>query len=263
MLLSPELRQTFSALWVEGDGNCFWRAVSKALWGADEYWRQLKLVVLGWSSVNVEALVGTGGVLHVNAIHYDEAIHMRHTYRGPNGEIDHRRDDYASMLRENIARFCGDRIWGGDLCGILVAEMLGVVVKTAIPTDMLARRRVDAPGGREPTRGSGRKGTTFSDQRLSRSDVPTRGRKNIIVLGGRGDPEIVVEEIAVTVITGLAGHVSGDGTFPDISMIRADTDIRGSLQHYAAIVSKDRHVRRPLPMDQVAPPLFKKFVSDC
>lgn len=31
LLLTPELRKTFAALWVEGDGNCFWRAVSKAL----------------------------------------------------------------------------------------------------------------------------------------------------------------------------------------------------------------------------------------
>lgn len=79
MLLPPELRNTFLALWVEGGGNCFWRAVSKALWGAGKYWRQLKLVVLGWCSLNVEALVGESGPLHLNTHHHEEHIHVKST----------------------------------------------------------------------------------------------------------------------------------------------------------------------------------------
>ena len=130
MLLTLELRQTFAALWVKG-GNCFWRAVSKALLG--EYWCQLKLVVLEWSSVNVESLVGKVGPLHLNNRHYEQHIHVQYMYRDADGKPNEQFDDYASMLLANIAWLCGPKRWGGDLSGILVAERLGVVMKMPIP----------------------------------------------------------------------------------------------------------------------------------
>lgn len=116
MILTPELRQTFVALWVEGDGNCFWRSLAGALWGTGKYWRQLKLAVLAWSAVNVEALVGKGGPLFENGIHYTNDIHQKHVYRGPNEEIDHTRDDYASMLLETIAKFSRKQRMGWESC---------------------------------------------------------------------------------------------------------------------------------------------------
>ncbi|CAM9257807.1 unnamed protein product [Pylaiella littoralis] len=114
-LLTPELRKIFAALWVPGDGNCFWRAVRRALWGSDEYWCQLKLAVRGSCSVNVEALVGECGPLYLNGLHYEEQIHVRYVYRGADGRVDHKRDDYSSMLLENIGWFCANKMGWGPL----------------------------------------------------------------------------------------------------------------------------------------------------
>lgn len=223
MLLPPELRLKFAALWVAGDGNCFWRSVARALWGTDEYWRQLKLVILAWSSVNTEALVGKSGPLFENANHYDEAVHVRHVYRGPSGEKDHSRDDYASMLLENVANFCENKVWGGCLGTVLVAERLGVVVKMLNPNDMRARIRADAMGANATgvaPRGTASYGRDeFGDNRNSFTQVPTGGRKEIILRGVSDEADIVVEEIAIT-LTSSGGAVVGDGGLSDIPIYR-------------------------------------------
>lgn len=124
---------------------------------------------------------------------------------------------------------------------------------------MSARRRAEAGGG-GTAHGVGGRGGDFSDNRISRRHEPMGGCKSIVVLGVSGEPEIVVEEIAVTIVTGSASYVCGDGTFPSISGIQASDANIYSGKHYAAVVSKNRHVRPPLPMDQVAPPLFTRFV---
>ncbi|CAM9288400.1 unnamed protein product, partial [Laminaria digitata] len=61
-LITAELRELFVAMHVEGDGNCFWRSVAMAIWGTDEKWRQLKLMVLGWATAHANSLVGEGGI---------------------------------------------------------------------------------------------------------------------------------------------------------------------------------------------------------
>lgn len=260
-LLTPELRKTCVALWVEGDGNCFWRSCARVLWGTDLYWRQLKLVVLAWSSVNVGVLVGEGGLLFRNGLHYDDDVHCRHVYRGPDGKRDDDRDNYASMLQEQVAKFCQDRKWGGDLAGILTTERLGVVLKMASPVDMRARKRADA-GLDKAKNYSGRYGLDhFEDQRYSLVKVPSGGRKEITVRGASGEPDIVVDEIAIALV-GYSEARVGDGGLSDIPVISADTP-QPQLVHYAAIVSTDPdvHVRRPLRMDIVGPSLWTKFVS--
>lgn len=231
--------------------------------GAVRYrcWRQVKLVVLSWSSVNVEVLAGESGPLFENDRHYDDEVHRRHVYKDPSGKHDHKRDDYASMLLENIARFCINR-WGGDLTGILVSERFGVVLKMPSPLDMPARKRADAKLDR-PSNTTGRYGLVhFDDQRHSLVKVPTGGPKEIIVRGVSGEPDIVVDEIAITMAES-SDPVVGDGGLSTIPVISADTP-QPCLVHYAAIVSTDPdvHVRRPLPMRIVAPPLWTKFVSD-
>lgn len=263
MILTPELRKTFVALWVEGDGNCFWRSVARSLWGTDEYWRQLKLAVLAWSAVNVEALVGKGGALFENGVHYDSDIHEKHIYRGPNGKIDHTCDDYASMLLENIAMFCDNRKWGGCLAGVLLAERTGLVLKMPHPHDMRARIRADASGAAPVATASyGGFRDEFGDNRLSLLKVPTRGRKEILLRGVSGEPDIVVEEIAVT-LARCSSAVVGHGSLSDIPVIEADTNL-DHLSHFAAIVCTDPdvHIRRPFPMSKAGPPLHTKFVSD-
>lgn len=137
------------------------------LWGIDVYWRQLKLVVLAWSSVEVEVLVGDGGPLFENDKHHDGDIHCRHVQRGPDGKRDRGGGNYASMLLENVAKFCQNKQWGGDLAGILVPERLGVVLKMPSAKDMLSRKRADAQLD-QLTNYSGRYGLNhFHDNRHS------------------------------------------------------------------------------------------------
>lgn len=258
MVLTPNLRKTFAALWVEGDGNCFWRASAKALWGSDDYWCHLKLVVLGWSSINVEYLVGCGGPLHENGSHYEEHIHAKYIYRDESGGTDYRRDNYAAMLLENVGYFCPNRRYAGDITGILVAEALEVVFKMVVPVDMQARKREEAAGRVGPCRGTGRDGSVFGDNRHSRRVVPTR-RANITLRGAPGVNDVVIEELAVT-LTDCVGYFVGEAPPTHIPVIDAGTKL-GNLMHYAAVVNTDR-LRRPLPMSEVAPPLYSIYVSE-
>lgn len=166
---------------------------------------------------------------------------------------------YDSILLENIAWFCENERWGGDLSGVLVAERLGVVMKMPIPVDMLARKKIEAQGGVKPSRGRKRHGGDFGDRHHSRQEVPKGSRTGIMLRGVSGEADIIVEETAVTVTGG--GEYWVDGTFRDIKAIEAGTHF-GRLVPYTAIVSRDRRVRPPLPMHKVAPPLYTKFASD-
>lgn len=71
----------------------------------------------------------------------------------------------------------------------------------------------------------------------------------------------MVDEVAIALL-GHSTGVVGDCSLSDIPVISADTPGR-PLVHYAAMVSTDPdvHVRRPLTMRIVAPPLCTKFVS--
>lgn len=257
MTLPVELRETFAALWVAGDGNCFWRALSKALWGLDKCWRQLKLVVLSWSSVNVDALVGEGSPLHLNVLYFTAHIHVKY------GTANYERDNYAGMLMENVGWFCRNKRWCGDLGVVLAAEALGVAVKLVVPTDKLAREKVKAkgPASGEPAKGLGKKGCDFGDNRKSRWIQPT-DRTNITLRGGMGsEGDVVVEELAI-VLTDVCAHSVEEKALAAIAATDADSTFGvDTWVHFAAIASKDRARRPPLPMHEVAPPMFSQHVS--
>eukprot|EP00904_Undaria_pinnatifida_P011912 jgi/Undpi1/7851/HiC_scaffold_23.g10323.m1 len=254
MTLPVELRETFAALWVAGDGNCFWRALSKALWGLDKCWRQLKLVVLSWSPVNVDALVGEGSPLHLNVLYFTAHIHVKY------GTANYERDNYAGMLMENVGWFCRNKRWCGDLGVVLAAEALGVAVKLVVPTDKLAREKVKAkgPASGEPAKGLGKKGCDFGDNRKSRWIQPT-DRTNITLRGGMGsEGDVVVEELAI-VLTDVCAHSVEEKALAAIAATDADSTFGvDTWVHFAAIASKDRARRPPLPMHEVAPPMFSQ-----
>ena len=257
MTLPVELRETFAALWVAGDGNCFWRALSKALWGLDKCWRQLKLVVLSWSSVNVDALVGEGSPLHLNVLYFTAHIHVKY------GTANYERDNYAGMLMETVGWFYRNKRWCGDLGVVLAAEALGVAVKLVVPTDKLAREKVKAkgPASGEPAKGLGKKGCDFGDNRKSRWIQPT-DRTNITLRGGMGsEGDVVVEELAI-VLTDVCAHSVEEKALAAIAATDADSTFGvDTWVHFAAIASKDRARRPPLPMHEVAPPMFSQHVS--
>ena len=73
--LTAKLRKTYVAYWVTGGGNCFWRAIAKALWGSDQYWRQVKLVGLGWTAVYGRGLLGYADVKYVsNEVYCEHSV---------------------------------------------------------------------------------------------------------------------------------------------------------------------------------------------
>ncbi|CAM9890371.1 unnamed protein product, partial [Ectocarpus sp. 13 AM-2016] len=79
-MLNEDMRDVWVAMFVKGDGNCFWRAVAKVIWGNDCFWAQLKLVVLGWTAAHAEALVAESGPLFKDPRFYTTDIMGRHVF---------------------------------------------------------------------------------------------------------------------------------------------------------------------------------------
>lgn len=166
------------------------------------------------------------------------------------------------MLLESVAYFCPNKRWGGNLAGILVAEALGVVVKMVSPRGMVARKsrdKAEAAARVLPHTGAGRDGSLFEDQRHSKRVMPTHPEFITPQASGGYDSE-VVEEVAITAIAGdSCQFMVIDEVAASSSVLEADEEL-GTPNHYAAIVNVDG-VRRPLPLFEVAPPLYSRDVS--
>lgn len=257
--LAPALRKTFRALWVKGDGNCFWRSVSRVLWGCDEYWPQLKLVVLGWAFANVELLLGERVPSCLEGSQcFDEDIYEKHRRSLLDAQdSDQRRAAFAAILREHIARFCLDRAWGGPVCAIFVAERLGVVTKMIDPLDLLSRKRQDAQLSEVVRVENNHAG----DHRLSWQYIPSsKESKCVHVCGFGGGNKYVVEEIAIVSTASSYGLIK-HGSLTDTDVIKADSNLPNELDHFAALVPCAPHVRPPFPLFKAAPPLHPQNVS--
>lgn len=100
------LRGKYEAIHVEGDGNCYWRAVSMSIWGTQGNWRQVKLVILGWATANADALVGEGGVLHKCGKYYAGNIYEKHACLNEKNEHCSDLDNFKMMLLESVGLFC-------------------------------------------------------------------------------------------------------------------------------------------------------------
>ena len=257
-ILTPDLREAFAALWVKGDGNCLWRAVSRGLWGIDEYWLQLKLVVLGWGFENVEALLGERvPECFKNAGCYENDIYRKHdsSLAAAQSE-DQRVAAFAPLLREHIASRCANKAWGGPICAILVAERFGLVVKVIDPGDFLSRRERDA----QSHSGGCTDDDHFEDNRLSRQYTPSQKRNIVKVRGFDGEKDSLVHEVVVALCFSCV-PITGDSSLPD-TPVMAGGDKLPILDHFASIVSWDRIDRPTFPFFKAAPPLFPRHVSD-
>lgn len=242
---------------VEGDGNCFWRSVAMAIWGTDEKWCQLKLMVLGWATAHADSLVGEGGVLHKCGKYYAERFHEEYVFRNAVGVHCPDRDNYKMMLLGSIEHFCEDGVWGGDLTALLVAQALRVPVKFLSPADMKSRVQYDTQG-REPPHGIGKQGLQLDDHRHSRSFVPHCSRLKLRVRGVDGKNGVVREEIVVALSSCSKKGVC-ESALADIPEVDGDTEVN-ALSHFSAIMSKNGSTA-PFPLYKVAPPLFSVQVS--
>ena len=256
----------YAAMCVKGDGNCFWRAFSMAIWGTAKYWRQVKLVVLGWATANVDALVGEGGILHKCGTYYPDRCYKEHIFLNAEGEHCPDRDNYKMMLLASIELFCGDHVWGGYLTALLAAHALRIPVKFLVPTDKRSRMRYDRERrmrydreGQEPPHGTGRDGLQIDDNRHSRAFVPD-SRLKLRVRGADGKGDAVREEIVIALYSYSDKGVC-ESALADIPEVDWDTSFKyESLNHFSAIMSKDGGTT-PFPMFKVAPPLFSVQVS--
>eukprot|EP00904_Undaria_pinnatifida_P011839 jgi/Undpi1/7786/HiC_scaffold_23.g10259.m1 len=257
-LLTAELCEVYAAMYVKGDGNCFWRAFSMAIWGTAKYWRQVKLVVLGWATANVDALVGEGGILHKCGTYYPDRCYKEHIFLNAEGEHCPDRDNYKMMLLASIGLFCGDHVWGGYLTALLAAHALRIPVKFLVPTDKRSRMRYDREG-QEPPHGTGRDGLQIDDNRHSRAFVPD-SRLKLRVRGADGKGDAVREEIAIALYSYSDKGVC-ESALADIPEVDWDTSFKyESLNHFSAIMSKDGGTT-PFPMFKVAPMLSSKRAS--
>lgn len=154
-----------------------WRSVGKALWGCDQFWPQMKLVVLGWATANAEALIVEGGVLFRCKKFYSQAGVEKYTCPADSrGLTCDAIDNTLMMLLESVRGFCPMGAWGGDLTAIWTSQALGVTVKSVVPTGMQARKKNEAEGG-QAAGGMGSNANNYDINRNSRCFRPDIGQQ--------------------------------------------------------------------------------------
>ena len=249
--LTPALREGWETWWVDGDGNCFWRALSLSIWRSQRFYRQVKLVVLAYAAGNSETLVSKGRHLHDNITYYDASVVQK--FIGAERAAQHER-----MLLAELAPLCANRGWAGRITAYLASEALGCTVKFIHPVDKKARVKQDAGA---VTRGREKKSLTFGDNRWSRTYVPTGPHTALRVRGVGGKQDTFVEEATVTFTKHVVERrVSTQSELEalNIAAVEGDTDVEG-LCHFAAILPKDGNAR-PFPVHEAAPPLYMSKV---
>ena len=244
----------WKAMFVDGDGNCMWRSVGKALWDSDQFWPQIKLVVLGWAAANAETLVGDEGVLFRCKKFYSQDVVQKYACPANTmGLTCDAVDNTLMMLLESVKIFSEDGQWGGDLTALWTSEALGMTVKLVVPTDMQARKKNDVEE-MQPAGGTGRKGMNKDINRISRCFKPNKGQQDWRVCGQNGR---VVDEITIALTTGCKRASPDD--VAGIPEVEAGTDC-SELCHFAAIMTKDNSTR-PFPLSAAAPSLFSVHMS--
>ena len=122
------------------------------------------------------------------------------------------------------------------------------------PVDKKSRVKQDASA---VSRGRGRKGLTFGDNRWSTTYVPTGTHTALRVGGTDGKKGTFVEEATVIFTKHVLKHrvsTLSELEALKIAEVGEDTDIK-DLCHFAAVVPKDGN-SRPSPFHLAAPPLL-------
>ena len=128
------------------------------------------------------------------------------------------------------------------------------MVKSIHPVDEKARVKQDASAA---SRGRGRKGLTFGDNRWSKTYVPTGTHTALRVRGTNGEEDTFVEEATAIFTKHVLKHrVSTLSELKALKIVEVgeDADVK-ALCPFAAIVPKDGN-SRPFPVHLAAPPIY-------
>jgi len=224
------------------------------MWGTDEYWVQLKLVILAWCVANTELLLAEGRALYDDTKFYPERIHRE--YGGfKEGDDVSTTEHRFRMLIASVEYYTSDTVWGSDLTMLMASQALRITVKILHPMDKKSRDVYDA-AGRQPAHGTGRKGDKCEDYRHSQVFLPDDAA--LIYRGvGAGETTRLIEEAAVALTGGMTRASANE--LADIPEINRDSICRADC-HFAAVLSTDgRNI--PFPVFKVAPPLTRELVS--
>lgn len=253
-VLPKGLRKWWGAFAVDGDGNCFWRALARSLWGSEHFWLQVKLVVLAYGAVNAESLVGEGRHLHNNKLYY--SVHVYEKYRFVvDGTHYDALDDCEMMLLTEIGGFCKGAAWGGGLTSSVASDAMGFTVKLLHPADMMSRKRYEASNWEG--RGTGRKGLTCDDQRVSRTYVPSGEPTVWCLRGANGKHDTYREEVTITLTE--SGRRVAEAELLSIPEVDMAMEL-GKLNHFASVMRLDGS-SPPFPVHKSSPYLYAFFVS--
>ena len=114
--------------------------------------------MLEYVSEKSEALASKGRHLHDNTTYSDASVVQN--FVGTETTTQH-----ECMLLAELAPLCTDGSWSGRITACLASEALGCIVKSIHPVDKKAMVRQDASA---VSRGRGRKGSTFGENRWSK-----------------------------------------------------------------------------------------------
>ena len=136
----------------------------------------------------------------------------------------------------------------------LSSEALSCIVKYIHFVAEMARVKQDTSA---VSRGRGRKGLTFEDNRWSKTYVPTGPRTALRVHGTGGKEDAFVEEATSTFIKHVVKYrMSTQSVLVDVKIaeVGEDADVKG-ICHLATIVPKDGNTR-PFLIHLAAPPIY-------
>ena len=131
--------------------------------------------MLAYASEKSETLVSEGHHLHDNITYYDASVVLKFVDSGLATQ-------HECMLLAELAPLCPDGNWAGRITACVVSEALGCIMKFIHPVDKKARVKQDTSA---VSRGRGRKGLTFGDNRWSKAYVPTGTHTALRVRGDR------------------------------------------------------------------------------
>ena len=203
--------------------------------------------MLAYASEKLETLVSKGRHLHDSIAYYDASVVQKFVGTGTATQ-------HECMILSELAPHCSDGSWAGGITACLASEALGYIVKFIHPVD---KKTGVKEGASAVSRGRGRKGLTFGDNRWSKAYyVPTGTHTKLHVRGTGGKGDMFVEEATVTFTKHVKHRVSplSEHQALKIAEVGEDTDVKG-LCYFAAIVPKDGN-SRPFPIHLAAPPLY-------
>lgn len=269
--IAKNLQEDRSTIFVEGDGNCFFRAMSVCLWLSEYYYAHLKLFVLAYAVKHHAALVTEGHFLRSWKCesHWEQDFMKRYTPSmmalvAPNDTSQNASpggDDYAKLLLAQIAIQCRDGRWAGPVAVYLACEALRFPVKVLCPEDVLGYKELGLSGRFI----EGEEGL-YDDSRYSATHLARGEPRSWCLRGAHEGDDFCPEEIAV-VLTEFQPAKAIDIAYPWSPNNNEVGDLKGrTSNHYAAIVhdfafrDKRKSPGPPFPLDVAAPPRSKSKV---